>query len=174
MQIIYNGNKIQIEEGTRSKEILKEEIIKQKDNIIACKINNEIKSLNYKICTDGNIEPVYLTDKDGMIVYMRGIIYIVSKAFKELFPESLVTVNYQLYNSMFCNIYNIKITDEVIKNCVQTRKAIFDKKGDTHYDNISAFIKSMRVRISQPRKVCASRRYFFVSSKEPWSERLSV
>ena len=38
----------------------------------------------------------------------------------------------------------IHITDDVIKNCVQTRKAIFDKNGDTHYDNISAFIKSMR------------------------------
>ena len=38
----------------------------------------------------------------------------------------------------------IHITDEVIKNCVQSRKAIFDKKGGTHYDNISAFIKSMR------------------------------
>ena len=38
----------------------------------------------------------------------------------------------------------IHITDDVIKNCVQNRKAIFDKKGDTHYDNISAFIKSMR------------------------------
>ena len=38
----------------------------------------------------------------------------------------------------------IHITDNVIKNCVQSRKAIFDKNGDTHYDNISAFIKSMR------------------------------
>ena len=38
----------------------------------------------------------------------------------------------------------IHITDEVIKNCIQTRKAIFDKNGDSHYDNISAFIKSMR------------------------------
>ena len=38
----------------------------------------------------------------------------------------------------------IHITDEVIKNSVQNRKAIFDKNGDTHYDNISAFIKSMR------------------------------
>ena len=38
----------------------------------------------------------------------------------------------------------IHITDEVIKNSVQDRKAIFDKNGDTHYDNISAFIKSMR------------------------------
>ena len=38
----------------------------------------------------------------------------------------------------------INIDDEIIKNCVQTRKAVFDKNGDSHYDNISAFIKSMR------------------------------
>ena len=39
---------------------------------------------------------------------------------------------------------SINITDEIIKNSVQDRKAIFDKNGEVHYDNISAFIKSMR------------------------------
>ena len=38
----------------------------------------------------------------------------------------------------------VHITNEIAKECVQERKAIFDKKGDSHYDNISAFIKSMR------------------------------
>ena len=38
----------------------------------------------------------------------------------------------------------INITDDILKECVQTRKAVFDKKGDSHYNNISAFIKSMR------------------------------
>ena len=38
----------------------------------------------------------------------------------------------------------INITDEVLKDCVQEKKAVFDKKGDSHYDNISAFIKSLR------------------------------
>lgn len=38
----------------------------------------------------------------------------------------------------------IHLTDEVIKNSIQNRKAIFDKNGEQHYDNISAFIKSMR------------------------------
>lgn len=38
----------------------------------------------------------------------------------------------------------IHLTDDVIKNSVQSRKAIFDKNGEEHYDNISAFIKSMR------------------------------
>ena len=30
----------------------------------------------------------------------------------------------------------IVITDDIAKECVQTRKAVFDKKGDSHYDNI--------------------------------------
>ena len=38
----------------------------------------------------------------------------------------------------------IHITDDIIKNSIQDRKAIFDKNGEAHYDNISAFIKSMR------------------------------
>ena len=38
----------------------------------------------------------------------------------------------------------IHLTDEIIKNSIQERKAIFDKNGEEHYDNISAFIKSMR------------------------------
>ena len=38
----------------------------------------------------------------------------------------------------------IHITDEIAKQSVSNRKVIFDKNGDSHYDNISAFIKSMR------------------------------
>ncbi len=39
---------------------------------------------------------------------------------------------------------NINITDEIVKNSVQSKKVFFDKNGEEHYDNISAFIKSMR------------------------------
>ena len=38
----------------------------------------------------------------------------------------------------------IEITRDIIIECVQKKKAQFDKNGDSHYDNISAFIKSMR------------------------------
>ena len=38
----------------------------------------------------------------------------------------------------------IEITPQIAADSVQNRKAIFDKNGDSHYDNISAFIKSMR------------------------------
>ena len=38
----------------------------------------------------------------------------------------------------------IHITTEVLEECVQKKALHYDKKGDNHYDVISAFIKSMR------------------------------
>lgn len=38
----------------------------------------------------------------------------------------------------------IHITIEVAQQCIQKRVIRYDKNGDNHYDNISAFIKSMR------------------------------
>ena len=38
----------------------------------------------------------------------------------------------------------IHLTLEVMEECIQKRAVGYDKKGDNHYDTISAFIKSMR------------------------------
>lgn len=38
----------------------------------------------------------------------------------------------------------IEITKDVIRDCIQQKKSIYDKTDDSHYDIISAFIKSMR------------------------------
>ena len=38
----------------------------------------------------------------------------------------------------------IEITNEIASQSLNKRKSMFDKSGDSHYDNISAFIKSMR------------------------------
>jgi putative ATPase len=39
---------------------------------------------------------------------------------------------------------NLQITDELVMRVAQQRIALYDKKGDQHYDIISAFIKSVR------------------------------
>ena len=38
----------------------------------------------------------------------------------------------------------VEITDEIVMDVAQKRIALYDKKGEQHYDIISAFIKSMR------------------------------
>ena len=80
--------------------------------------------LNFEINEDGKIELIKIKDKDGMRIYRRGLIYIVSKAFSELYPEALLTINYQLYHSMLCEVDNLKVTEEMIKKVNKRVKEI--------------------------------------------------
>ena len=124
MQIIYKDIAIDVKNGTTVNQLLHEEIQKAKCKIIACKFNNEIKSLNYCINTSGKLELIDLKHKDGMRIYRRGLVYIISKAFSEVYPGALMTINYQLSNAMFCTVDNLNITNEVLKNVNKRVKEI--------------------------------------------------
>lgn len=115
MQIIYKNIAIDVKKGTTIKEFFEEEIEKSKNPVIACKFNNELKSLNQEINKNGTVELIDITNKDGMRVYQRGLIYVISKAFAEVYPEALLTVSYQLYHSMFCRVDNMEVTEEMIE-----------------------------------------------------------
>ncbi len=116
MQILYKNKNIVLDakKGITVAELFKDEIEKSNNEIIACKFNNEVKGLNFKITLDGQIELIDITDKDGMRIYQRGLIYVVAKAFHDVYPEALLTINYQLYHSMLCEVDNLEITDEMI------------------------------------------------------------
>lgn len=95
--------------------------------IIACICNNEVKSLNYDLKDNDQIQLLDTSTKDGHRIYIRGILYVMAKALNELYPEAQLTVNYQLSNAMFCEIDNMKITDEMIENIKNKMKEIIDK-----------------------------------------------
>lgn len=124
MQIEYNNTIIDVKEGTKVLDLLKKEIDKRNNEIIACKFNNEVKSLNFDINANGKLELIDITNKDGMRIYKRGLIYIVAKAFRELYPEALITVNYQLYHSMLCELDNLEVTEEMIEKVNKRVKEI--------------------------------------------------
>ncbi len=124
MQIEYNNTIIDVKKGTKVLELLKKEIGKRNNEIIACKFNNEVKSLNYEINSNGKLELIDISNKDGMRIYKRGLIYIVAKAFRELYPEALITVNYQLYHSMLCELDNLEVTEEMIEKVNKRVKEI--------------------------------------------------
>ena len=126
MQIAYKDTIIDAKVGTRVSELFGEEIRKSNNEIIACRFNNEIKGLNYKLKKSGTIELIDITEKDGMRVYQRGLIYIVGKAFHDIYPEALITINYQLYNSMFCEVDNLNLTEEMIEKVNKRVKEIIE------------------------------------------------
>lgn len=124
MKVQYKDKEIQIEKPEKVIEVLKEECT---SNTIACICNNEIKSLNHEIKMDSKIELLDISNADGMRIYIRGLLYVMSKAFEELYPKAEVGVEYQLSNSMFCTIKNMEITDELLEEVHKKMQEIVDK-----------------------------------------------
>ena len=107
---------IEIDEPVSIKEGLKAQIEKSDvKEIIAARYNNEVVSLDKEIDKDGKIEFINKQNRDGRYIYIRGALYIASKAISELYPKALLTVNYQLTNAMYCQIDNMEVTDEMIE-----------------------------------------------------------
>ena len=128
MKIVYKSQKnLEIENRQKVIDIFKEEIKNSENNIIACKCNNEVKSLNYEVETEDKVELIDTTTRDGRRVYIRGLLYIMAKALYELYPKALLTVNYQLSNSMLCEIENMEITEEFIKKLSEKMNDIIKK-----------------------------------------------
>ena len=95
MRITYDNKDFNIESGITIKEAFKEQIDNNEiKDIIAARLNNTIESLNLPILKDGEIEFINRTDKDGRIIYIRGLLFLMCKAFSEIYPEALLTVNY--------------------------------------------------------------------------------
>ena len=85
-------------------------------NIIACMCNNEVKPLNYEVKDTDDIKLIDNSVKEGKRVYTRGALYIMAKAFYEVYPRALLTVNHQIYNAMYCKIDNMEVTEDMIEN----------------------------------------------------------
>ena len=103
---------MEIQEPQKVIDVFKKEC---NEHVIACICNNQIQSLNHVLKEDTNIKFIDISDKDGLRIYIRGLSYIMAKAFSEVYPKALLTVDYQLSNSMFFEIDNMKVTDEMLE-----------------------------------------------------------
>jgi uridine kinase len=128
MKIKYNAEEYNFDNEISIQEAFKEHI--QGTDIIAARYNNEIASLKQVIDKDGEISFIDRQDRDGRIIYIRGLLYIASKAFKEVYPTAWLTINYQLSNAMFVTIEDFFITDDVINRIKSKMQEIVDRDLD--------------------------------------------
>lgn len=126
MKIIYKNIEVDTQENITVLELFKEKIQENK-NIIACMVNNEVKPLNCILKENDEVELLDTTSRDGARIYTRGLLFIMGKAFEELYPQIQLTVNYQLSNSMFCEMENAIVTEEIMNNIKDKMQEIIDK-----------------------------------------------
>jgi len=126
MKITYNNEAYNIQEGTVILDVFAEKI--QETEAIAAIYNNLVVSLKHPMDKDGTISFITREFGYGRQIYIKGLLYIMSKAFNETYKEAYLTINYQLSNAMFCQIDNSDfiITDDVISNVKQRMQEIID------------------------------------------------
>ena len=114
INVKFKNQILNIEKGSLVKDVFKKDI--EEEEAIACMCNNEVRSLDFVLEEDSDIRLLKYSDKDGKRVYNRGVVYIMTKALQEVYPEALLTVNYQLGSALFCEIDNMEVTEEFVKN----------------------------------------------------------
>ena len=155
LKIKYANEEIEVEEGTPINILFEEEI--NNEDIIACVYNNEVKSLNILITKSGEISLLKYADLEGKRIYNRGIIYIMTMAIQELYPDIKLSVNYQLGSAMYCEIENGTINKEFMEKVTLKMREIVEKdyliekvtlskeQAQKFYDNNSTYVGKLQL-----------------------------
>ncbi len=147
MKVTYKDKIYEVDKGIKVNELLKDEI---KENDIVCICNNQVQVLNYELEEDSRIELVNFSEKQGRAAYIRGLLYILGKAFAEVYPQSWLTVNFQLHNAMFCQLDNMEVTDEIISNIKEKMTEIISK--DLKIEKVEMSLEEAKKFYEQGRK----------------------
>ena len=127
MKIQYKDKIFEADKGKRISELFEEEIKNSEHAVISAVFNNEYVNLDYKINEDGIVKFVDISTKEGMRIYRRTLIYILSKALKNMNLEYRITVNHQLYNATFCEVDNVAITEKFVRDVSEEMRRIIKK-----------------------------------------------
>jgi uridine kinase len=73
--------------------------------VVAAKVNNELKELNYVPEGDCRIEPLDLRTDDGIRIYCRSLSLVLVRAANELYPGCKVTIEHSLSKGIFGELY---------------------------------------------------------------------
>lgn len=120
INVIVNGKKTTVDEGTRVIELLPKE---RRCDYIVCKIGSQTKELNRKLFArdDGKtIEFLGLDNSEAGKAYEASLRYIVAMAFHNLYPDVRIRFGYNASRSVFCEVltkgFNVSRATELIKN----------------------------------------------------------
>ncbi len=80
--------------------------------VVAAKVNNEVKDLQYSIDKDCLVDFLDLYTEAGAQVYRRSLTFVMIIAARELFPNCKVTVEHSLSKGLYCELYLGRETTE--------------------------------------------------------------
>jgi len=117
---------ITVKYATKAREVLS--LLEMEDkNILAVKINNSIRNLDYTLCENSHMTPVKYDSSDGYRIYIRTVKFMLYMALKRLYPE----LDIEVCNTIDGNIYfickNTEFTNDMAVELLKEMRTIVAK-----------------------------------------------
>ncbi len=74
--------------------------------VMAALVNGNLRELTYPMQSDGRVDPIFLSDSDGVRIYRRSLSFLLMTAVRELFPQAHIFVDHTLpFGGFFCQVH---------------------------------------------------------------------
>lgn len=72
--------------------------------VLAALVDNELKSLEYKIITPHDVRFIGYDHPDGRRTYIRSLCFVLQKVVHEMFPDKILAIDYALPSGLYCEL----------------------------------------------------------------------
>ncbi len=127
IKILKTGEIIEYPKGITLESIAKDYENLYESEIVAAKVNNDIRELFKTLDRDAEVDFIDLTDEDGVRIYQRGLMFIAFVAARELFPEKTMKVRHSLGKGLYCEFEKWIPTQKDLKKLKSKMKELVEK-----------------------------------------------
>jgi len=104
-------------------------------DIVAAKVNNVLKDLNFKLEEDCHVEFLDLTTNDGFRIYQRSVSFLLIKAVGEVFPQAKVTIEHSISKGLYCELHGVDpLTEKDIQAIEKRMHEMVEEDIEFHMD----------------------------------------
>lgn len=156
VKIIADGKEFQVEVGTRIVDFINSNGITHETPILGAIVNNEEKTLRYKLTEDCKLEFIDYSMAEGEDIYRRSLLFLFIKVCEEFYPEANVVVEHSINQGVFCELRNGPdiITEEIrIKIDNRMRELVSQKIPFIKHKVTKEEAKEIYLSQNQPDKV---------------------
>jgi uridine kinase len=73
--------------------------------VMAALVSGDLRELIYPIQADARVDPVFLSDSDGVRIYRRSLSFLLVTTVRELFPDAQIFIDHTLpFGGFFCQV----------------------------------------------------------------------
>ncbi|HZK35193.1 MAG TPA: nucleoside kinase [Bacillota bacterium] len=127
IRITIGEEQFPVKEGMAVKDLLKE--VKEADSsrVVAVKVNNQLRELNFVPQGDCDIELIDIRRKDGQRIYIRSLVFVFIRACRDLFPGIEVSVEHSFGGGLYCEVHGgTTLSPRQVDKIQQEMKRIID------------------------------------------------